>query len=328
MARRAGNGTARRIVDLQRDAGNRAVVSVLSVQRTSTEQIAQYKQYTTDGDWGRAAWQLATFDGKDIPDHVKGLTPRQLELLTEGARHHGAQPIVDAVVTVNKRSAIIGTVRFHVWKHNWAEAAKYLTGMERSDGRRLEDEMMASGLLDHLGLAQIIKHNGNLKLGAGDAITIGTEHYVVYEKVVRWGGTMAWRNNNPGALKSVEPLFGSIGKDQSNFLIFPDAATGLRAARDNVKFQLFKNPKLPKNRTLLQVMESYAPPGEGPNDPVLYANKIAAAVGVKPEDPVAGFTEPQVEKMVETIVRTETTTPGTEKPHDSPDVPREMRDLL
>jgi hypothetical protein len=265
-----------------------------------------------------------------VPEHVKGLTPRQLELLTEGARHHGATAtaVVDAVVAANKRAGIIGTVRFHVWKHNWSEAAKYLNGMERSDGRRLEDEMIASGLLDHAGLAEIIKHNRNLKLQAGEAITIGGEQFVVYDKVVRTGGTLAWRTNNPGALKSVEPLFGSVGRDESNFLIFPDAATGLRAARANVKYQLFDNPELPKNRTLLQVMEKYAPPGEGPNDPVVYANKIAAAVGVKPDDPVAGFSKPQVDKMVETIVTTEKTTEGTELAHDSPKLLREMRDLL
>jgi hypothetical protein len=328
MKRRTGTPVTRRLADLQRDAGNQAVAGMLTVQRTSKEQIAQYKQYTTDGDWGRAAWQLATFDAKDIPEQVRNLTGRQMELLTEGARHHGATAVVDAIVGVNKRAAIIGTVRFHVWKHNWAEAAKYLNGMERSDGRRLEEEMIATGLLDPAGLAEIIKRNGNLKLKAGDAITIGGEQFVVYDKVVRTGGTLAWRTNNPGALKSVEPLFGSIGRDEANFLIFPDAATGLRAARDNVKFQLFHNPKLPKNRTLLQVMEQYSPPGEGPNDPVLYANRIADALGVKPDAQVAGFSQPQVDKMVETIVKTETTKTGKELPHDSTDLPRELRDML
>lgn len=324
----AGSPATRKIQALQRDAGNRAVAALLSVQRTSREQIAQFTQYTKDGDWARAAWQLATFDVPDIAQQLKDLGPGQLEQLTEGARHHGATAVIDAVVGISKRSAIIGTVRFHVWKHDWAEAARYLNGMEHSDARGLEDSMIASGRLDQAGLTEIIKRNGNLKLRTGDAITIGGDHFVVYDRVVRTGGTMAWRNNNPGALKTAEPMFGSIGHDDVPFLIFPDAATGLTAARENVKYHLFNDPKLPKEPTLLQVMEQYAPSGDGKNDPKVYAQKIADALGVTPEASVRKFTPAQVEAMLKTIVTTETTTPGTELAHDSPDLRREMRELL
>jgi hypothetical protein len=188
--------------------------------------------------------------------------------------------------------------------------------------------MIASGRLDQAGLTEIIKRNGNLKLRTGDAITIGGDHFVVYDRVVRTGGTMAWRNNNPGALKTAEPMFGSIGHDDVPFLIFPDAATGLTAARENVKYHLFNDPKLPKEPTLLQVMEQYAPSGDGKNDPKVYAQKIADALGVTPEASVRKFTPAQVEAMLKTIVTTETTTPGTELAHDSPDLRREMRELL
>ena len=75
-------------------------------------------------------------------------------------------------------------------------------------------------------------------------------------------------------------------------------------------------------------MEQYAPKGDGKNDPVLYAQKIADALGVTPAAPVRKFTPGQVTKMLDTIVSTEKTEPGTELPHDSPKLPREIRDLL
>ncbi|WP_146060414.1 hypothetical protein [Amycolatopsis sp. CA-128772] len=326
--RHDGTPAVRRIQALQRHAGNQAVAGLLAVQRTGQEDVAQFKQYVKDGDWARAAWQLANSDAKDsLTALVRSLTPAQLANLTEGARHHGATTVVDAVVAVNRRAAIIGTVRFNVWRHDWAEAARYLNGMEHTDGRRLEDSMLASGLLDHAGLIEIIKLNKNLKLRAGDAITLAGKQFIVYEATVRFDGTLAWRTNNPGALRKDEPLSGSIGHDERLFLIFPDEATGRKAARENLRFQLFHNPDLGEDPTLLEVMEAYAPATDG-NKPDVYAQKIADALHVTPQAKARRFTSAQTETMLNTIMGTETTTEGTEKPHDSKDLPRDLLGLL
>ncbi|EOD69675.1 hypothetical protein [Amycolatopsis vancoresmycina] len=326
--RHEGTPAVRRIQALQRHAGNQAVAGLLAVQRAGKEDEAQFKQYAKDGDWARAAWQLANSDAKDnLAALVRTLDPAQLANLTEGARHHGATAVVDAVVAVNRRAAIIGTVRFHVWRHDWAEAARYLNGMEHTDGRRLEDSLLASGLLDHAGLIEIIKLNKNLKLRAGDAITLAGKQFIVYESTVRFDGTLAWRTNNPGALRRDEPLSGSIGHDERLFLIFPDAETGRKAARENLRFQLFHNPNLGEDPTLLEVMEAYAPAADG-NQPDVYAQKIADALHVTPQAKARRFSTPQMETMLNTIIGTETTTEGTERPHDSPDLPRDLLGLL
>lgn len=78
------------------------------------------------------------------------------------------------------------------------------------------------------------------------------------------GGTIAWRNNNPGNLRGYKSVFGqgAIGvgggatKDAPGFAIFPDADTGWRAMVD-----LLSNDSYQK-LTIEGAINRYAPPSE------------------------------------------------------------------
>lgn len=94
-------------------------------------------------------------------------------------------------------------------------------------------------------------------------------------RVVRQEGTRAWRNNNPGNIKSNTSFArsqGSIGSD-GTFAIFPDYETG-RAAKEKLLFDTNSY----RNLTLGKAIERYAPSFE--NDTAAYIQNVSASTGV------------------------------------------------
>jgi hypothetical protein len=75
------------------------------------------------------------------------------------------------------------------------------------------------------------------------------------ETMTLTGGSVAWRDNNPGNLVygSVAIAAGAIGKDPNGFAIFPDEVTGM-AALDTVVSNYAAS-----GSSINSMMTSYAP---------------------------------------------------------------------
>lgn len=126
-------------------------------------------------------------------------------------------------------------------------------------------------------------------------------------KVIRSGGSRAWRNNNPGNMRySVfSKSHGAIGS-AGGFAVFPDLATG-RAALSAL---LHGQPYI--TLTIYDAIERYAPPKE--NDPDNYRKLIATFTGLDVHRKLNELTAAEFENVLNAIQRVEGYVVGTEKP--------------
>lgn len=92
-------------------------------------------------------------------------------------------------------------------------------------------------------------------------------------------GTLAYVNNNPGNLIYVGQAGATPG--QGGFAAFPSYDAGYQALLNQI--QNYANRGL----TIDQMMNLYAPAGQGNNNPTLYANTIAGALGVSTDTTLA-----------------------------------------
>ena len=122
----------------------------------------------------------------------------------------------------------------------------------------------------------------------------GVKHSVIYtnelgESFRYFGGTWAWRNNNPGNLRPGEI---SKGHDQIgvvfNFAVFPDRESGHLALLDVLK-------KTYGSATIDQMMDHFAPPSE--NNTARYKKYLHEVTGVKDDRAISAFSEVEFEKL-------------------------------
>jgi hypothetical protein len=121
-------------------------------------------------------------------------------------------------------------------------------------------------------------------------------HSVIYTaddgSIIKYsGGDPAWRTNNPGNLWSdtVSKRNNEIGKF-GNFAIFPDYETGHAALLDSLRTTHW-------NRDLKQLVDKYAPAGDGSNRPSRYLRFLRQKTGIKDNRKVRDFTQAQFEKL-------------------------------
>lgn len=105
-------------------------------------------------------------------------------------------------------------------------------------------------------------------------------------------GSRGYRNNNPGNL-DMSPIYkkwGAVleddpGKGKARFAKFPSLQKYFEAKENYVtRAATGQHSAYPKNATLLQYIQTYAPSGDGGNNPTAYTNTIVsyfAANGVK-----------------------------------------------
>lgn len=122
------------------------------------------------------------------------------------------------------------------------------------------------------------------------------------------GGTMAWRNNNPGNLKDGDfarrhGAIGSYKNDNGKFAVFPDEATGVAALRD-----LLTIPKY-QRMTVDEVIKSYAPHGQ--NNTAAYQAMVRGALGVDGSTRLGSLSADQLDRLVATIRKKEGAKAGT-----------------
>lgn len=319
-----------RVEALQRHIGNRAVQRLLALQRAPTpEQMKEFAGYLTEGDWGRAAWVLNDWEPADIVARISGMSAASLESLNEGAWQGGKGKVDAAVRAKDPTAAARGALRVLVWGKRWDEAAKQLDTLERKVTLSYVRSLADKGTITGDELRKLMKISSNLRLQAGDTVTVGKQFFAVYNSTVRFSdGDVVWLYNNPGALKRPSPdisSWGYIGSDSRGFLVFPDMATGQRAAVANLQFQAKANG----DRTILETMQAYA---SMPTDrPDVYADNIVLALGGPPisrETKFGSLSAKQLDIVKQKIFSTEVGAGGSEVGWDSTSLPEEVRDRL
>ncbi len=126
------------------------------------------------------------------------------------------------------------------------------------------------------------------------------------ETIERIGGTIAWRNNNPGCIRYSNKAvsMGAIGS-ANGFAIFPDEETGMRA----IKTLLLSDGY--RNLNIASAIGIYAPPHE--NNTEHYINALCGLVGVSRSTRLCDLNDNQLECVVNSIRRLEGWIVGTEK---------------
>ncbi|WP_248960018.1 peptidoglycan-binding protein [Sphaerisporangium perillae] len=140
----------------------------------------------------------------------------------------------------------------------------------------------------------------------GDVISILGIDHVFYEEEMRSGGTPSWNNKNPGNIVhfhgEAEGYGAYPGKHNDIFAIFPSEETGFEAIR------LFLRRR--QDKTILEMMRLYAPEGHGPNNPEVYAARIAERLGVFVDTPVSTLDDDQLTGFAGRIQEIEGWRPG------------------
>jgi len=123
-----------------------------------------------------------------------------------------------------------------------------------------------------------------IRRGLGDSA--GTIAQTIQKVEGYYPGTLAYRNNNPGNLIFVGQAGAVPGA--GGFAAFPTYDAGYQALLNQI--QNYANRGL----TIQQMMDIYAPASQPGNNPTLYANQIASALGVSTDttlaDALAGST--------------------------------------
>lgn len=133
------------------------------------------------------------------------------------------------------------------------------------------------------------------------------------EIIERTGGSIAWRNNNPGCIRyNSKKHLGAIGS-ANRFAIFPDEATGMRAIKSLLLSDSYRN------LSIASAIHMYAPPHE--NDTQHYIRALCGLVGVSANTKLCNLNDDQLDCVVSSIRKIEGWIVGTEKfiPSQQPD---------
>ena len=113
--------------------------------------------------------------------------------------------------------------------------------------------------------------------------------------VRREGGSLAWRNNNPGNIRAgaFAKSLGAIGVGPGGFAIFPDAETGARAVGALMRTQNYKN------LSIADAIARYAPPSE--NNTAAYQAAIRKQTGLDSTRKISTLSDAELGRVVNAI---------------------------
>ena len=113
--------------------------------------------------------------------------------------------------------------------------------------------------------------------------------------VRREGGSLAWRNNNPGNIRAgaFAKSLGAIGVGPGGFAIFPDAETGARAVGALMRTQNYKN------LSIADALARYAPPSE--NNTAAYQAAIRKQTGLDSTRKMSTLSDAELGRVVNAI---------------------------
>lgn len=151
---------------------------------------------------------------------------------------------------------------------------------------------------------------------ASDTLPINVEQNgksVIYvyndgRKVVRNGGSRAWRNNNPGNLRyyNFAKNNGAIG-EAGKFAVFPDEQTGMRALQKLLQTDSYKN------LSIANALKRY-----DPGNWRSYTKKLTRLTGLSANTKLSSLNDAQLHMVAQSIRRLEGWIPGQEQKISAP----------
>src|SRR5208283_4377648 len=119
--------------------------------------------------------------------------------------------------------------------------------------------------------------------GLGDSSSLVSGIASAIQQMEGWfPGSVSYRNNNPGNLRSGP---GQIGTDANGYAIFPDVATGQAALDAQVQTNIDRGLTLQQFFAGGNGYAGYAPSADS-NNPTAYANFVAGQVGIDTSTPL------------------------------------------
>jgi hypothetical protein len=109
------------------------------------------------------------------------------------------------------------------------------------------------------------------------------------------GGTISWRNNNPGNIVygSFAAENGAVNRDYKHFSVFPTYEDGQKAQ----KKLLFATDSVYYKLSIVDAIRRYAPADDG-NNPKEYANFVSKKIGIDRTTPLYKLTDAQQDAMI------------------------------
>jgi RHS repeat-associated protein len=138
--------------------------------------------------------------------------------------------------------------------------------------------------LEEMQMERLLAQNNNGQVTAKVKGKTVTYTYPDGSKVVL-KGTHAWRDNNPGDLKSGYDSIGRDGRGKSAFAIYESADDGWSALGQTLTGKY-------GDSTIADTMKAFAPASDN-NNPVKYAATLAASVGVPVSTKISALTPAQ-----------------------------------
>lgn len=148
-----------------------------------------------------------------------------------------------------------------------------------------------------------LQQTPSLATGAMDDGARTVYRYADGREEVKTHGSRAWRNNNPGNLRSSPEEVGHTGSGGTRFAVFPNEAAGELALRALLSSELYAT------KTIDEAIGMYAPSFE--NDTEAYRAAIRRGVGVPGSTRIDQLTTLQFNGLLDTIRQVEGWQPGT-----------------
>ncbi len=148
----------------------------------------------------------------------------------------------------------------------------------------------ADRMIQEPEIVEIISH----RVGG---ITVKKDDGCSYDRA---GGTLSWRNHNPGNIKHGAFAKGAraIGRGQGGHAVFASIKDG----REAMKKLLFTPIRRYHKKTLLNALRTYAPVGDKNNNPDRYAKYVAAKLGISTSAVLNTLNGEQQEKMLDAMI--------------------------
>ncbi len=137
------------------------------------------------------------------------------------------------------------------------------------------------------------------------------------DRIERRGGSIAWRNNNPGCIRysANSVSMGAMGR-ANGFAVFPDEETGMRAIETLLKSENYCD------LTIARAITKYAPPHE--NNTAAYINNVCRINGLDKNQKIRDLSDSLVTRVAHTIRKLEGWHEGSEKIICAPRPPQLM----
>lgn len=126
-------------------------------------------------------------------------------------------------------------------------------------------------------------------------------------KIVRSGGSVAWRNNNPGNIRKSDFAIanGAVGMTDK-WAVFPDERTGLDAVKKLLRSKNYNN------LSVSDAIHRWAPASDN-NNPKQYAKHVSNMTGLAADVVINNLSDNDLERVARAIQSFEGWVPGTEQ---------------